>query len=124
GISNGLVALSWALIAQRGAFADVGMGIGMISSGLACGIVGEALFGVTTVARATLAGVLGGSVCRIVVTLALRVAFFVACDLKLNTALLVVVALIAPKMTQARKEKQRRMRKRAELSKEGGARHA
>src|SRR5699024_12189737 len=54
GISNGLVALSGALIAQHGGFADVGMGIGMIISGLASVIIGEALFGVKTVARATL----------------------------------------------------------------------
>lgn len=124
GISNGLVALSGALIAQHGGFADVGMGIGMIISGLASVIIGEALFGVKTVARATLAVVLGAIVYRIVVTLALRVEFLDTGDMKLITALLVVVALIAPKMMQARKEKQRRMRKRAELSKEGGARHA
>lgn len=124
GISNGLVALSGALIAQHGGFADVGMGIGMIISGLASVIIGEALFGVKTVARATLAVVLGAIVYRIVVTLALRVEFLDTGDMKLITALLVIVALIAPKMMQARKEKQRRMRKRAELSKEGGARHA
>lgn len=124
GISNGLVALSGALIAQHGGFADVGMGIGMIISGLASVIIGEALFGVKTVAKATLAVVLGAIVYRIVVTLALRVEFLDTGDMKLITALLVVVALIAPKMMQARKEKQRRMRKRAELSKEGGARHA
>jgi len=124
GISNGLVALSGALIAQHGGFADVGMGIGMIISGLASVIIGEALFGVKTVARATLAVVLGAIVYRIVVTLALRVEFLDTGDMKLITALLVIVALIAPKMIQARKEKQRRMRKRAELNKEGGARHA
>lgn len=124
GISNGLVALSGALIAQHGGFADVGMGIGMIISGLASVIIGEALFGVKTVARATLAVVLGAIIYRIVVTLALRIEFLDTGDMKLITALLVIVALIAPKMMQARKERQRRIRKRAELKKEGGARHA
>src|SRR5699024_540955 len=43
GLSNGLVALSGALIAQHGGFADAGMGIGMIIIGLASVIIGEAL---------------------------------------------------------------------------------
>lgn len=124
GISNGLVALSGALIAQHGGFADVGMGIGMIISGLASVIIGEALFGVKTVARATLAVVLGAIVYRIVVTLALRIEFLDTGDMKLITALLVIVALIAPRIMQARKERQRRLRKRAEMQEKRGARHA
>src|SRR5699024_11053188 len=64
GISNGLVALSGALIAQHGGFADVGMGIGMIIIGLASVIIGEALFGVKTIARATLAVILGAIIYR------------------------------------------------------------
>ncbi len=44
-ISNGLVALSGALLAQYQGFADVGMGIGMVVWGLASVIIGEALVG-------------------------------------------------------------------------------
>lgn len=55
GLSNALVAFSGSLIAQQGGFADVGMGIGMIVIGLASVIIGEALFGAKTIARATLA---------------------------------------------------------------------
>src|SRR5699024_3792907 len=115
GISNGLVALSGALIAQHSGFADVGMGIGMIISGLASVIIGEALFGVKTVARATLAVVLGAIVYRIVVTLALRVEFLETGDMKLITALLVIVALVTPRIIQSQREKKRRKIKRAEL---------
>ncbi len=43
GLSNAMVALSGALIAQDQGFADVGMGIGMIVAGLASIIIGEAL---------------------------------------------------------------------------------
>ena len=121
GISNGLVALSGALIAQHGGFADVGMGIGLIIIGLASVIIGEALFGVKTIARATLAVLLGAIVYRIVVTLALRVEFLDTGDMKLITALLVILALVAPKFLQSRREKQRRLRKRAELQKEGAS---
>lgn len=108
GISNGLVALSGALIAQHGGFADVGMGIGMIIIGLASVIIGEALFGTKTIAIATLAVVGGAVIYRIVVTLALRVDFLDTGDMKLITALLVIAALVAPKILQARKEKKRR----------------
>lgn len=116
GLSNGLVALSGALIAQHGGFADVGMGIGLIVIGLASVIIGEALFGVKTIARVTLAVVGGAIVYRIVVTLALRVDFLDTGDMKLITALLVIVALVAPRILQARREKKLRLEKRAKLS--------
>ncbi|HLS66155.1 MAG TPA: ABC transporter permease [Pseudogracilibacillus sp.] len=115
GISNGLVAFSGALIAQHGGFADVGMGIGMIIIGLASVIIGEALFGTKTIIRATIAVILGAVIYRIVVTLALRVDFLDTGDMKLITALLVIVALVAPKILQAQREKKRRERKRAAL---------
>lgn len=118
GISNGLVAFSGALIAQHGGFADVGMGIGMIIIGLASVIIGEALFGIKTIFRATLAVILGAIVYRIVVTLALRVEFLETGDMKLITALLVILALVAPKILQAQREKQRRQQKRAALNME------
>lgn len=115
GISNGLVAFSGALIAQHGGFADVGMGIGMIIIGLASVIIGEALFGTKTIFRATLAVLLGAIVYRIVVTLALRFEFLDTGDMKLITALLVILALVAPKVLQSRREKKRRIQKRAAI---------
>lgn len=114
GIANGLVALSGSLIAQHGGFADVGMGIGLIVIGLASVIIGEALFGTKTIFRATLAVILGAIIYRIVVTLALRFEFLETGDMKLITAILVIIALVTPKILQARREKKRRMQKRAE----------
>jgi len=94
-ISNGLVALSGALIAQNQGFSDVGMGIGMIVMGLASVIIGEGLFrprGITAV----LVAVLGGTFAyRLFLSVALRVGLPPA-DLKLVTALLVIVALAIP----------------------------
>jgi putative tryptophan/tyrosine transport system permease protein len=94
-ISNGLVALSGALIAQNQGFSDVGMGIGMIVMGLASVIIGEGLFrprGITTV----LLAVVGGTFAyRLFLSLALRLGLPPA-DLKLVTALLVIVALAIP----------------------------
>lgn len=95
-LSNGLVALSGALIAQQGGFADVTMGVGMIVIGLASVIIGEAIFGARTVFMATLAVVIGAIIYRIVIAIALRVELFEASDLKLVTALIVIVALVVP----------------------------
>ncbi|MGP4106402.1 ABC transporter permease [Virgibacillus sp. L01] len=116
GVSNAFVALSGALVAQYGGFADVGLGIGMIITGLASVIIGEALFGKRTIAITTIAVIGGAIIYRIVVTLALRVEFLETGDMKLITALLVVAALITPKIMKAQKEKKRRRQKRKELN--------
>jgi putative ABC transport system permease protein len=114
GLSNALVAFSGALIAQQSGFADVGMGIGMIVIGLASVIIGEALFGTRTIRRTTLAVIGGSIIYRIVVTVALRVEFLDPGDMKLITAVIVLIALIAPKMMESSKEKKRKARKRSE----------
>ncbi|MCK6255922.1 ABC transporter permease [Fictibacillus sp. KIGAM418] len=111
GLSNALVAFAGALIAQYGGFADVGMGIGMIIIGLASVIIGEALFGTKSIARATLAVVLGAVVYRIIIAFALQIEFFETGDLKLITALIVVCSLVLPKLLEARKEQARKMRR-------------
>ena len=114
GLSNALVAFSGALIAQQGGFADVGMGIGMIVIGLASVIIGEALFGTKTIARTTLAVIGGSIIYRLVVTLALRVEFLNPGDMKLITALIVLVALTMPKILEAINERKRKARKKKE----------
>jgi putative ABC transport system permease protein len=94
-ISNGLVALAGAVVAQGQRFADVGMGIGMIVMGLASVIIGEALFRPRGVAGLLVAAVGGAFVYRLFITVALRLGMAPG-DLKLITALLVVVALAIP----------------------------
>jgi putative ABC transport system permease protein len=94
-LSNGLVALAGALIAQKQGFSDVGMGIGMIVMGLASVIIGERLFrprGVTTVLFAAIGGSL---VYRLFLGIALRLGL-PPNNLKLITALLVIIALAIP----------------------------
>lgn len=114
GLSNAFVAVSGALIAQQGGFADVGMGIGMIVIGLASVIIGEALFGTKTIARTTLAVIGGAIIYRLVVTLALRVEFLDPGDMKLITAIIVIIALMAPKVIDSYREKKLKTRKMAE----------
>lgn len=115
-LSNGLVALSGAVVAQQSGFGDISMGIGMIVIGLASVIIGEAIFGSLTVFRATLAAVFGSIVYRIVVAMALQVEWLKASDLKLITAVIVVVALVVPSAQRAWKQKSVARRRSAELS--------
>jgi putative ABC transport system permease protein len=119
-LSNGLVALSGALIAQYQKFAEVQMGVGMIVIGLASVIIGEVIFGDKNIIRATLAVLLGAIVYRIVVALALRIGLQPS-DMKLMTALIVIVALTIPTIRAAYRKKYVGKKRIAELTK-GGAR--
>ncbi|MFT0763281.1 ABC transporter permease [Actinomyces sp. F1_1611] len=94
-LSNGMVAVSGALIAQYQGFADVGMGIGMIVSGLASVIIGQAILGRLTIWRAATAVVVGAVLYRVVIQLALLVGFNPN-DMKLISAVLVILALLLP----------------------------
>lgn len=102
GLSNGLVALSGALVAQNQGAADVGMGIGTIVAGLASVIIGETVFGCRTMARAFIAALLGSVVYRLAIALALGLELgdfrFNPSDLNLITAILVIGALITPNL--------------------------
>jgi putative ABC transport system permease protein len=94
-VANGLIAFSGAVIAQGQGFSDVNMGIGMIIIGLASVIIGEALFRPKGVARLLLAALGGTFVYRLVISIALRLGM-PAGDLKLITAVIVIVALAIP----------------------------
>lgn len=115
-LSNGLVALAGSLVAQYQKSVDVQMGVGMIVIGLASVIIGEVVFGDRTVIRATLAVLLGAIVYRIVVALALRIGLQPT-DMKLMTALIVIVALTLPMVRQSLKQKSVGKRRIAELGK-------
>ena len=96
-ISNGIVALAGALLAQYQGFADVNMGRGAIVIGLAAVIVGEVVFGkiFKNFALRMTAVVIGGIIYYIVITLVLRLGLN-ANDLKLFSALVVALFLGIP----------------------------
>ena len=96
-LSNGFVALSGALVAQNHGFADIGMGIGVLVAGAAAVLIGEAIFGDRTVAWWILAAITGILIYRLLVALALRVGL-TPTDLKLVTAVLLLVALTGPRL--------------------------
>jgi putative ABC transport system permease protein len=120
-LANGMVALSGALVAQESGFADISMGIGMIVIGLASVIIGEAIFGATNVIHTTISVVLGAIVYRIVVALALRVEWLDTSDLKLITAIIVIIALVLPTARRALRQKQLAKRRTEELSSQLGS---
>ncbi len=94
-ISNGLVAIAGALIAQSQSFADVQMGIGSIVIGLASVIIGEVLFGKRNFFSRLMSLVLGAITYRIIIALVLKLGM-PANDLKLFTAITVAIALALP----------------------------
>jgi putative ABC transport system permease protein len=103
-LSNGLIGLSGALLAQYQGFADVQMGIGMIVLGLASVIIGETLVG-TGYLGLTIVGVVMGSVLfRLLVAIALLWGLNPN-DLKLMTAVFVFIALILPNLLGKLKRK-------------------
>lgn len=95
-ISNGLIALSGALIAQSQSFADIQMGTGAIVIGLASLIIGEVLFGKGGFYKRLVAIILGAVVYRVIIALVLKLGM-PSNDLKLFTAITVAVALSLPR---------------------------
>ena len=94
-LSNGLVGLSGALLAQYQGFADVQMGIGMVVWGLASVIIGEALVGSNQLGLVVAGAVMGSVLFRLLVAIALRWGLDPN-DLKLITGAFVFVALVLP----------------------------
>jgi len=94
-ISNAIVALCGAILAQYQGFADISMGIGMIIAGLASVIVGEVLLGSARIITWLFAALLGSVLYRLIIAVVLRLGFQPT-DLKLFTAVIVTIALISP----------------------------
>jgi len=96
-LSNGLVALSSALLAQYQGFADVSMGRGAIVIGLAAVIIGDVVFGKVFLNFALkLLGVVLGAIIYYVVYQVVIGLGMSGDDMKLITALIVAVFLAIP----------------------------
>ena len=120
-LSNALVALAGGLIAQYQGFADIGMGIGLIVAGLASVIIGQAVIPGRRFIFATLAVVVGSVVYRIVIQLALT-AGADPNDMKLISALLVIAALLLPRLAVFRRLRARRRERLMAAAETGEAR--
>lgn len=111
-ISNGMVALCGTLVAQYQGFSDISMGIGLIVAGLASVIVGQAIFGMTAVWQAVLAAALGSVIYRGVIQIALNNGANPN-DMKLISAVLVVLALVLPQWGPLKNMRRQRRKKQA-----------
>ncbi len=110
-LSNALVAVAGALVAQYQGYADIGMGIGLIVAGLASVIIGQTLVPSRRFVLATLAVVVGSVVYRIVIQVALQVGLNPN-DMKLISAVLVVAALLLPRIGFVRRMRARARQRR------------
>lgn len=95
-ISNALAAVAGALTAQYQGFSDVGMGTGTVVMGLAAVIIGSSLFERISFIKATTLSIFGAIIYKGAIALVLKyggVIGLTANDLKLMTAIIVVIAL-------------------------------
>ena len=92
-IANSMVALAGGVLAQHQGFADIGMGTGTIVAGLASIILGEGIFKNFKKIKMTTVVLVGSILYRFVIAIALKMGLQ-ATDLKLVTALIVVIILI------------------------------
>lgn len=96
-LSNGLVGMCGALVAQYQGFADISMGIGLIVVGLASVILGQAILSQRNLWLAIFAVVLGAVLYRMIIFAALSFGLNPN-DMKLVSAVLVIGALLAPQI--------------------------
>lgn len=95
-ISNALAAAAGAITAQYQGFADVGMGTGTVVMGLAAVIIGTSLFERFSFIKATTLSIIGAIIYKGAIAIVLKYGAIIgltANDLKLMTAVIVVIAL-------------------------------
>ena len=102
-ISNGLIALAGAIFVQTQGGADISIGVGTIVIGLAAVIIGETIMPAKKMRWITLSAIVGAILYKFFIQIALsndtlRAIGFGPQDVNLVTALLVVIALILPKI--------------------------
>lgn len=104
-ISNGLVGMSGALVCQSTKVGDIQMGTGAIVIGLAAIVIGEVLFGKNRAFGTKLTSVVIGSVVYFVIrALVLRMGMNPN-DMKMISAIIVILALCTPVMSEKWKNK-------------------
>lgn len=92
-LSNGIVAFAGGLMAQYQGFADVTMGTGTVVTGLASVIIGSTFLKNIGGMKGTTIAIVGAMLYKIIISLALSVKWLQPSDLKLITAVIVVMIL-------------------------------
>ncbi|MCJ1979176.1 ABC transporter permease protein [Lactococcus piscium] len=94
-VSNGIIALSGALISQNDGYADVSKGLGVIVIGLASLIIGEVLFGNVSMLERLIAIVIGAICYQFLILLVIKLGFNTN-YLKLFSAIILAGCLMIP----------------------------
>lgn len=98
-ISNGIIALSGALIAQQDGYADVQKGIGIIVVGLASIIIGEVLYSNLTLLERLIAIVVGSILYWALISMILALGFD-SNYLKIYSAIVLALCLVFPTLKE------------------------
>ncbi|WP_164682747.1 ABC transporter permease [Streptococcus hyointestinalis] len=99
-VSNGLIALSGALVSQQDGYADVSKGIGVIVIGLASIIIGEVLYSTSlTLLERVIAIVIGSILYQFLITAVIALVFNTN-YLKLFSAIVLAICLMVPVLKQ------------------------
>ena len=96
-ISNGLVGVCGALVAQSNGYADINTGIGTIVIALASIIIGEVVFGELTLNQRLTAVTLGSIIYRLLLLAVLQLGFN-ANDLNLLSSLVLAACMMLPQL--------------------------
>ena len=96
-LSNGIVALCGALIAQNNGYADINMGIGTIVIALASIIIGEVAFGELTLNQRLVAVTLGSIIYRLILLAVMQLGFS-ANDLNLISSIVLALCMMLPQL--------------------------
>ena len=94
-VSNGVIALSGALISQNDGYADVSKGIGVIVIGLASIIIGEVFFGNVSLFERLFAIVIGSIFYQFLILAVIKLGFNTN-YLKLFSAIVLAICLMIP----------------------------
>ena len=96
GLSNGIIGLSGALLAQYQGFADANLGQGMIVQGLAAIMLGEFIFNTNKISLITLRAIIGAIIYKALMFLGRKYGYLIGItpnDFKLLTGVLVIISL-------------------------------
>ena len=108
-VSNALVALSGALLCEQQRYADLNFGSGMLVVGLASVIIGQVFFGLRGVTLGIISAAAGSLVYRLILQFAYKIDM-PSYAVKLLSAVIVVIALILPRVkrliAQRRRDKE------------------
>ena len=98
-LSNGVIALAGALLAQNDGYASLDKGTGVIVIGLASIIIGEVIFGELTLSERLIAIVVGSIFYQLLILIVIKLGFNTN-YLKIISAAILAVCLMIPQLKQ------------------------